>query len=219
MEGYQGEAVIIRELYDALYFEDTSFLEALDVISIEGWIKTNRDNGQIGFIELNDGTYFKGCQIVYNKQTLSNYDEISKVLTGSAIKVSGQFILTPQSKQPFELQATSIEVLGESDNTYPLQKKRHSLEYLREIPHLRVRTNTFMAVMRVRSLLSMAIHEFFQDQGFVYVQTPIITSNDAEGAGEAFVVKTSDEKSKEEFFGKKASLSVSGQLHVEAYAL
>ena len=163
---------------------------------------------------------FKNVQIVYLEETLNNYDAAKRISTGSAIKVLGKFKLTPNSKQPFEVEATQIIVEGTCDEDYPLQKKRHTLEYLREMPHLRVRTNTFMAVYRVRSLLAMAIHEFFQSQGFVYVHTPIITGNDAEGAGETFTVTNRDDANYEEdFFSKHASLTVSGQLHVEPFAL
>ena len=208
-----------RELYDLASSGSEMELDQLDYIAIEGWVRTNRDNGQVGFIELNDGSYFRNIQVVYGPE-LENHDQVSKLLTGAAIYVIGKFILTPENKQPFEIRATSIEVEGESSETYPLQKKRHTFEFLREIPHLRPRTNTFMAVFRVRSALAMAIHEFFQDQGFVYVHTPIITGNDAEGAGEVFTVTTRDDgKYDEDFFGKHASLTVSGQLHVEAFAM
>ena len=204
-----------RELYELVASGSQMELDQLEYISVEGWVKTNRDSGSIGFIELNDGSYFKNIQVVYSPN-LDNHDKVSKLLTGSSINVIGKFVLTPDNKQPFEIQATAIEILGESAENYPLQKKRHSFEFLREIPHLRPRTNTFMAVYRVRSVLAMAIHEFFQGQGFVYVHTPIITGNDAEGAGECFNVTT---KPGEEFFGKPASLTVSGQLHVEAFAM
>jgi len=208
-----------RELYEMSISGSQMELDQLEYVSVEGWVRTNRDNGSIGFIELNDGTYFKNIQIVYTPN-LTNHDEVSKLLTGSSINVIGKFVLTPDNKQPFEIQATSIEIEGKSDETYPLQKKRHSFEFLREIPHLRPRTNTFMAVYRIRSVLAMAIHEFFQDQGFVYVHTPIITGNDAEGAGECFTVTTRDDGNYEEdFFGKHSSLTVSGQLHVEAFAM
>ena len=208
-----------RELYEMATNASQMELDQLDYVSIEGWVRTNRDNGAVGFIELNDGTYFKNIQIVY-EPSLENHNEVSKLLTGSSIRVIGKFVLTPENKQPFEIQATSIEIEGESNDTYPLQKKRHTFEFLREIPHLRPRTNTFMAVYRVRSVLAMAIHEFFQGQGFVYVHTPIITGNDAEGAGEVFTVTTRDDnKYEEDFFGKHASLTVSGQLHVEAFAM
>lgn len=208
-----------RELYEMVVNGSQMELDQLEYVSVEGWVRTNRDNGSIGFIELNDGSYFKNIQIVYNPN-LANHDEVSKLLTGSSINVIGKFVLTPENKQPFEIQATSIEIEGKAEETYPLQKKRHSFEFLREIPHLRPRTNTFMAVYRVRSVLAMAIHEFFQGQGFVYVHTPIITGNDAEGAGECFTVTTRDDANyDEDFFGKHASLTVSGQLHVEAFAM
>lgn len=209
----------VRELYEMTRESSALELDQIEYVQVEGWIRTNRDNGSIGFIELNDGTYFKNVQIVYNPN-LNNHDEVSKLLTGSSIKVTGKFVLTPENKQPFEIQATEVEIDGRASDDYPLQKKRHSFEYLREIPHLRPRTNTFMAVYRVRSVLSMAIHEFFQGQGFIYVHTPIITANDAEGAGECFTVTTRDDGNYgEDFFGKHASLTVSGQLHVEAFAM
>ena len=208
-----------RELYDLCNAKNQMEIDQLEYVSMDGWVRTNRDSGSIGFIELNDGTYFKNVQIVYHPE-LDNHDVVSKILTGTAIEVTGKFIYTPDNKQPFELEATSIEILGNSSESYVLQKKRHSFEFLREIPHLRPRTNTFMAVFRLRSVLSMAIHEFFQDQGFVYVHTPIITGNDAEGAGEVFTVTNrQDAKYEEDFFGKHASLTVSGQLHVEAFAM
>ncbi len=208
-----------RELYEMAVNGSDMELDQLEYVSVEGWVRTNRDNGQVGFIELNDGSYFKNIQIVYGPE-LDNHDEVSHLLTGSSIYVIGKFILTPENKQPFEIRATSIEIEGNSAETYPLQKKRHTFEFLREIPHLRPRTNTFMAVFRVRSALAMAIHEFFQNQGFVYVHTPIITGNDAEGAGEVFTVTTREDNNYEEdFFGKHASLTVSGQLHVEAFAM
>ena len=210
----------IRELYEMVISNNLLESESLEYVELEGWVRTNRDNGKVGFIALNDGTYFKNAQIVYLVETLKNYDEIRKVKTGAAIKVLGKFKLTPEAKQPFEIEATQIVIEGDCDEDYPLQKKRHTLEYLREIPHLRPRTNTFMAVFRIRSLLAMAIHEFFQDQGFVYVTTPLITGNDAEGAGETFTVTTrTDGDYEKDFFGKKASLTVSGQLHVESFAL
>ncbi len=209
----------IRELYELTTTNNEIELDQIEYVQLEGWIRTNRNNGSIGFIELNDGTYFKNTQVVYDN-TLTNYEEVGKYLTGTAINVIGKFVLTPDGKQPFELVATEITLEGECSNEYPLQKKRHSFEYLREIAHLRPRTNTFNAVFRVRSVLSMAIHEFFQNQGFVYVHSPIITVNDAEGAGESFNVTTREDANYEEdFFGKKASLSVTGQLQAEAFAL
>lgn len=210
----------IRELYEIFLSGEPLELEGLEYVELEGWVRTNRNNGKLGFIALNDGTYFKNCQIVYFTESLENYEEISKLGTGSALRIVGKFKLTPEGKQPFEVEATEIEIKGKCDDDFPLQKKRHSLEYLREIPHLRARTNTFMATFRVRSLLSMALHEFFQSQGFVYITTPIITGNDAEGAGEAFTVTTREDGNYEkDFFNKQASLTVSGQLHVESFAM
>lgn len=209
----------VRELYDLSKTGSQMELDGLEYVEVEGWVRTNRDNGSIGFIELNDGTFFKNIQIVYHP-TLSNYEEVSKILTGSSLRVTGKFIYTPDNKQPFEIEATDIVILGASDDSYILQKKRHTFEYLRDYPHLRVRTNTFSAVYRLRSVLSMAIHEFFQSQGFVYVHTPIITSNDGEGAGAMFRATTrEDNKYEEDFFGKEAFLTVTGQLHVEAFAM
>ena len=210
----------IKELYQ-LTKEGTELeKDQVEYVQLQGWIRTNRDGKSVSFIALNDGTYFDNAQIVYTSDALSNYEEVSKFLTGTAISVVGKLVLTPDMKQPFEIQATEISLEGACDNTYPLQKKRHSFEYLREIGHLRPRTNTFSAVFRVRSALAMAIHEFFQNQGFVYVHTPIITGNDAEGAGETFTVTTREDTNYEEdFFGKHASLTVSGQLQGEAYAM
>ena len=193
--------------------------DQIEYAQLQGWVRTNRNNGSIGFIELNDGTYFRNAQLVYSSD-LANFQDVSKYLTGTALTVTGKVVLTPQAKQPFELQVTEVILEGACDNTYPLQKKRHSFEYLREIGHLRPRSNTFNAVFRVRSVLAMAIHEFFQDQGFVYVNAPIITGNDAEGAGEVFTVTTREDGNYEEdFFGKKANLTVSGQLQAEAFAM
>ena len=197
-------------------------------ISIEGWVKSLRDSKTFGFIELNDGTFFKNIQIVFNNE-LSNFDDICKLTLSSSIKVTGKMVETPNAKQPFEIQATKIEIESLADNDYPLQKKKHSFEYLRTIAHLRPRTNTFNAVFRVRSVFAYAIHKFFQEQGFVYVHTPLITGSDAEGAGEMFNVnsfnlenlpKTDDGKVdySKDFFGKPAHLTVSGQLNAETYA-
>ena len=209
----------VRELYEMTIDGSDMEKDQMEYVYLQGWIRTNRSGKNVSFIALNDGTYFKNAQIVYT-DTLANYAEIGKLLTGAAISVTGKYTATPENKQPFEIQATAIEIEGVCDNTYPLQKKRHTFEYLREIGHLRPRTNTLSAVFRVRSVLAMAIHEFFQDQGFVYVNTPIITGADAEGAGETFTVTTrSDDKYEEDFFGKHASLTVSGQLQAEAYAL
>ncbi len=209
----------VREMYDLVVSGEKLEIDQVEYVQLEGWVRTNRNNGAVGFIELNDGTYFKNCQLVYT-ETLEKFDEIAKYLTGTAISVTGKLTLTPDAKQPFEIQVTEIKLEGACDPSYPLQKKRHSFEYLREIGHLRPRSNTFSAVFRVRSALAMAIHEFFQNQGFVYVHSPIVTGNDAEGAGESFVVTTRDDANYEEdFFGKKASLTVSGQLQAEAFAL
>ncbi len=210
-----------RELYEIAYGGSEVEKDQLEYVELSGWVRTNRCNGKVGFIELNDGTYFKNVQIVYT-ETTEGFEEIQKYLTGTALTVTGKFKLTPEARQPFEVEATGVVLEGNCDASYPLQKKRHSFEYLREIAHLRPRTNTFSAVFRVRSALSMAIHEFFQDQGFVYVHTPLITGNDAEGAGEVFNVSTlkpGETNYEDDFFGKRASLTVSGQLQAEAFAL
>ena len=210
----------VRELY-ALTREATEFeRDQTDFVQLQGWIRTNRAGKNVSFIAMNDGTYFQNVQIVYSADSLADYDKVSKYLTGTAISVIGKYVPTPGAKQPFEIQAAEINLEGACDGSYPMQKKRHSFEYLREVGHLRPRTNTFSAVFRVRSCLAMAIHQFFQEQGFVYVNTPIITGNDAEGAGETFTVTTRDDANYEEdFFGKHASLTVSGQLQAEAFAL
>ena len=208
----------VRECYETCKYGDHLEKESIGEIMLQGWVRTNRDNGSVGFIEFNDGTFFKNAQLVYVKNECEDFDAISHIGTGSAITVLGKFVLTPVAKQPFEIQVKKITIEGTVDADYPLQKKRHSFEFLREIAHLRPRTNTFTALYRVRSVLSMAIHEFFQSQGFIYVHTPILTGNDAEGAGESFKVVT-DLKHPEEFFSKEASLTVSGQLHAEAFAL
>lgn len=197
-------------------------------ITLEGWVKTVRDSKNFGFIELNDGTFFKNVQIVF-ENTLNNFDEICKLTISSSIKVTGKFVITEGAKQPFEIKATNVEIQSVSSSEYPLQKKRHTFEYLRTISHLRPRTNTFSAVFRVRSVLSYAIHKFFQEKDFVYVHTPILTSSDAEGAGEMFNVNSFDlsnvpiDENKnvdfsQDFFGKPAHLTVSGQLNGETFA-
>lgn len=214
-----GSFMTALECYNIVLSDNRLEIDSLEAVLLQGWVRTNRNSKHIGFIELNDGTYFKNVQCVYNDE-LDNFNEITGFSTGTAISVTGTLKLTPDNKQPFEIEVTSIVLEGACDNTYPLQKKRHSFEYLREIAHLRTRTNTFSAVFRVRSVLSMAIHEFFQNQGFVYVHAPIITGNDAEGAGEVFSVDVESKKDKKEhFFGKPASLTVSGQLQAEAFAL
>ena len=197
-------------------------------ISVGGWVRSIRDSKSFGFIVLHDGTYFDTLQIVYH-DTMENFDKVSALNVGSAVIVRGTLVATPEAKQPFEIQADEVIIEGGSSPDYPLQKKRHSLEYLRTISHLRPRTNTFQAVFRVRSVVAFLIHEFFQNNGFVYVHTPIITSSDAEGAGEMFRVTTMDlndvPKNDEgmadfaqDFFKKPVNLTVSGQLNVETYA-
>lgn len=198
-------------------------------IVVGGWVRTNRGSNKFGFIELNDGSFFKSVQVVYEAEDLDNFEEVSKIAIASALRVRGEFVLTPGAKQPFEIKAKEVVVEAESAADYPLQKKRHSLEYLREIAHLRPRSNTFSAVFRVRSVVAYAIHKFFQENGFVYVHTPIITGADAEGAGEMFRVTTLDMQEPpmadgkvdyhEDFFGKEAHLTVSGQLEAEIFAL
>lgn len=199
-------------------------------IIIRGWVRTNRSSNKFGFVEINDGSYFKSVQVVYEEAFISNFDEIAKAPISAALCVTGELVLTPESKQPFEIKAREVIVEAGSHADYPLQKKRHSLEFLREIAHLRPRSNTFSAVFRVRSLVAYAIHQFFQENNFVYVHTPIITGSDAEGAGEMFQVTTLDldklpraESGKidysQDFFGKETNLTVSGQLEAETFAL
>ena len=198
-------------------------------VTVGGWVRSVRDSKTFGFIVVNDGTFFEPLQVVYH-DTMENFAQISKLNVGAAIIVTGTLVATPDAKQPFEIQADSIEVEGESTPDYPLQKKRHSMEYLRTITHLRPRTNTFQAVFRVRSLIAYAIHQFFQERNFVYVHTPLITGSDCEGAGEMFQVTTMDlnnvpktEDGKvdysKDFFGKPTNLTVSGQLNGETYAM
>ncbi|NLY72387.1 MAG: asparagine--tRNA ligase [Tissierellia bacterium] len=198
-------------------------------VLLKGWIKRKRTSANIGFFELSDGSMFETIQLVFDKE-LENFEELDRLALQSCIEVEGKLIVTPDAKQPFEIQTSKIEVLFEADKDYPLQTKRHSLEFLRSILHLRPRTNTFMAVFRVRSLMSQAIHEFFNSRDFVYVHTPLITSTDAEGAGELFRVTTLEAEDFEyddegridyskDFFGKGTYLTVSGQLAVEPFAL
>ena len=214
--------VIIKDLY-----KNTSNYVDKD-ITVEGWVRTVRDSKTFGFIELNDGSFFKNVQVVVTDK-MAGFKELTKLPISSSIKVNGTLVLTENAKQPFEIQAKEVTILNSCDLEYPLQKKRHSFEYLRTISHLRPRTNTFYAVFRVRSVLSYAIHKFFQERGFVYVHTPIITSSDAEGAGEMFNVNSFDLKQvplndknevdyTKDFFGKPAHLTVSGQLNVETFA-
>lgn len=199
-------------------------------VTVCGWVKTIRDSKSIGFIELNDGSSFKNLQVVLEKSKLENFTDIVKLNVGSALTVHGDIVLTPQAKQPFEVHATAVDIEGISTPDYPLQKKRHSLEFLRSIAHLRPRTNTFAAVFRVRSVAAYAIHRFFNERGFVYAHTPLITGSDCEGAGEMFHVTTLDPKNpplnedgtidySQDFFGKPTSLTVSGQLEAECMAM
>ena len=198
-------------------------------VTVAGWIKTVRDSKAFGFIELSDGSCFKNTQIVFERANLDNYDEIAHQNVGASVYVTGTVVATPENKQPYEIKAQKIVVEGESSPDYPLQKKRHSVEFLREIAHLRPRTNLFSAVFKIRSEAAFAIHKFFNERGFVYVHTPIITGSDCEGAGAMFQVTTLDLDAlgksgkapdyKQDFFGKKASLTVSGQLNAETYAM
>lgn len=212
----QKKFTSIKQLYQLL--KKGKDLSVLNPLCVQGWVKTNRNSKSIGFLELNDGSSFKGVQVVY-EEAIGNFNEISHYLTGACLSVEGELVLTPEMKQPFEIHAKSIELLGDVSEDYPLQKKKHSLEYLREIAYIRSRSNTFSALYRVRSELAMAIHQYFHSNGFVYVHTPIITANDAEGAGQVFTVTTDAKDSINDFFGKRASLTVSGQLHVEPFAL
>ena len=214
----------------SLYSNISSCTAMTDLITVCGWVRTIRDSKVIGFIEINDGSCLKGLQIVFEDEKLRNFHEITKLNVGASIRVTGQLVLTPDAKQPFEIHATEIDVEGESTNDYPLQKKKHSLEYLRTIAHLRPRSNTFNAVFRVRSAAAFAIHKFFNERGFVYVHTPIITGSDCEGAGDMFTVTTFSPDNfprtelgnadyTQDFFGKHTSLTVSGQLEGECMAM
>ena len=216
--------ILLRELFrNAAEYADKEVL-------IKGWVRNNRSSNKFGFIELNDGSFFKSVQVVYEEEFLDNFEEIAKAYVATALAVKGVVVLTPEAKQPFEIKAREITVEATSTPDYPLQPKRHSMEFLREIAHLRPRSNTFAAVFRVRSLVAYAIHKFFQEQNFVYVHTPIITGSDCEGAGEMFRVTTLDmdnlPKNEDgtvdysgDFFGKETNLTVSGQLEAETYAL
>ncbi len=213
----------VCELYKKMPAEGT-------VVTVCGWARTVRDSKNIGFIELNDGSNFKSVQIVFEQDNLPNYNEIAHAGAGTAFIVTGRVVLTPGAKQPLEINADSIEIEGASPSDYPLQKKRHTVEFLRTIPHLRARTNTFSAAFRVRSVAAFALHKFFNENGFVYVHTPIVTGSDCEGAGEMFRVTTlpatgapltEDGKPdyNEDFFGRETNLTVSGQLEAEGFAL
>lgn len=214
-------------LIKSLYRETEKFADK--EVKISGWIRTIRDSKTFGFIELNDGSFFKNVQIVF-EDSIENFKEITKLPISTSLAIEGTVVLTPQAKQPFEIKAKKITVEGNSSSDYPLQKKRHTLEYLRSIAHLRPRSNTFSAVFRVRSIAAYAVHKFFQERGFVYANTPIITGSDCEGAGEMFrittldlnnVQKTEDGKIdfSQDFFGKETNLTVSGQLSAETMAL
>lgn len=216
------EKIVIKDLYR----NTENFINK--EITLEGWVRTVRDSKNFGFIELNDGSFFKNVQIVFSDK-LNNFTDICKLTISSSTKVVGILVKTENAKQPFEIQASKIEIESLSDSTYPLQKKKHSFEYLRTIAHLRPRANTFNAVFRVRSSLAYAIHKFFQERGFVYVNTPLITGSDAEGAGEMFNVNSFDLANipntedgqidfSKDFFGKPAHLTVSGQLNGETFA-
>ncbi|AZV58878.1 asparagine--tRNA ligase [Clostridium sp. AWRP] len=217
------ETTLIRSLY-----RETEKFVNKD-IKISGWIRTLRDSKSFGFIELNDGSFFKNIQIVFDEK-LTNFKELTKLAISSSLSIEGTLVLTPNAKQPFEIQAKKITLEGNSSSDYPLQKKRHTLEYLRTIAHLRSRSNTFSAVFRVRSIAAYAVHKFFQERGFVYANTPLITGSDCEGAGEMFKVTSMDLNSipkkedgsvdfSKDFFGKETNLTVSGQLSAETMAL
>ncbi len=205
----------IGQLYDLVSSGDA---KSIKNVTLQGWVRTNRNSGNIGFIELNDGTSFKNAQLVYSSD-VKDYNLLSSLRSGCAITVTGELILTPEMKQPFEIHVKEAILEGGVDESYPLQKKYHSYEFLRDIAHLRVRTNTFNAVFRVRNVLTMALHEYFQNNGFMYVHTPIITTNDGEGAGNVFDVVTHDSDDENSFYGQKVNLTVTGQLHVEPFAL
>ena len=216
--------ILLREL-----FRNTAEYQDKEVL-IKGWVRNNRNSNKFGFIELNDGSFFKSVQVVYEEEFIDNFEEISKAYVATALAVRGTVVLTPNAKQPFEIKAKEVTVEATSTPDYPLQPKRHSMEFLREIARLRPRSNMFSAVYRVRSLVAYAIHKFFQEQHFVYVHTPIITGSDCEGAGEMFRVTTLDMDNpprnedgsidySQDFFGKETSLTVSGQLQGETYAL
>lgn len=218
----------MRTLLNSLY-EQQQLYDG-KTVTVSGWARTIRDSKVFGFIELNDGTCFKSVQVVFVRDEIENYEEIARQNVGCALTVNGVVTLTPENKQPFEIKAKSITVEGKSTPDYPMQKKRHTVEFLREIAHLRPRTNLFNAVMRVRSKAAFAVHSFFNERNFIYVHTPIVTASDCEGAGEMFQITTFDLNNvpktpngevdySKDFFGKKAGLTVSGQLEVETYAM
>ena len=216
---------LVRELYTSMPQQD------VPEVKVNGWVRTKRESKAFAFVELNDGTYFRNLQIILEESKLSNYAEATRAIgVGAAIEVVGTLVLTPDMKQPFELKADSVTIVGESPSDYPLQKKRHTLEYLRTIQHLRPRANLFQCAFRVRSVAAQAIHRFFHDMGYLYVHTPLITGSDCEGAGEMFRVTTLDADAQpmtdegkvdfsKDFFGKPVSLTVSGQLNAEIFAM
>ena len=220
----QMKEVLLREL-----FRNTKDYDGQEIL-VRGWVRNNRNSNKFGFIELNDGTFFKSVQVVYEEEFIDNFEQIAKAYVATALAVTGIVTLTPNAKQPFEIKARKVEIEAASTPDYPLQPKGHTMEFLREIAHLRPRSNTFSAVFRVRSLVAYAIHKFFQDRDFVYVHTPIITGSDAEGAGEMFQVTTLDLDNlpraedgridySSDFFGKETNLTVSGQLEGETFAM
>lgn len=218
------EKVVIRQLVrDSKRYENQE-------VEISGWIRSNRDQKSFGFLTINDGTHFNSIQVVYEKDLLLNYSEATRFRAGAAVRVQGVLVMTPQGKQTFEIKAKELNLEGDAPEDYPIQPKRHSREFLRQVAHLRPRTNLFAAVFRVRSLLAYAIHIFFQERGFIYVHAPIITASDAEGAGEMFRVSILDPGKpplneqgeidfSQDFFGCRTNLTVSGQLEAEAFAL
>lgn len=197
---------------------DSSDFKAIKTVTIQGWVKSNRNSNKVGFLDVNDGSTLKNLQVVYHVDN-AEWKKLTEITTGSAVSVSGDIIFTNKLHQPFELKLNSLDFLNLADKDYPIQKKAHSHEFLREQAHLRTRTDTFFAIFKVRNQISYAIHQFFQKNNFIYLNSPIITANDAEGAGENFIVTTiTDNQYDQDFFGKKASLTVSGQLNAEAYA-
>lgn len=223
-----AEIMIKRTEIAKLYRETSKY--AGNNVTICGWVKTIRDSKTIGFMQLNDGSFFKDVQIVFLEERLDNFKEVAKLNVGSSVRVTGTLVMTPEAKQPFEIQAESVTIEGKSTSDYPLQKKRHTMEYLRTIAHLRPRTNTFSAAFRVRSAAAFAIHKFFNENGFIYAHTPIITGSDCEGAGEMFTITSFDIDNPErtddgkvdyskDFFEKHTSLTVSGQLEGECMAM
>ena len=215
------------EVVKRLFKEKEQFSDK--VVDLVGWVRSNRAQKEFGFIMLNDGTFFESVQVVY-ESNLDNFKDIQKIRNGASVRVSGKVVLTPNAKQPFEIKANLVELLGDSLEDYPIQPKKHTREFLRDVAHLRSRTNLFSAVFRVRSVTAYAIHNFFQERGFVYVHTPLITASDCEGAGQMFQVTTLDLNNvpknedgsidySKDFFGKQANLTVSGQLEAETYAM